>query len=85
MRLSPLFSQYLEAATQSGIEQVIQQERRKIIENLLVFRFGKLDSKLEVIIEQIIKLPKEDFTRLILQLSNLSREQLLAIFEGENK
>ena len=82
MKLSPLFTQSLEEATQSGVERGIQQERRKTIENLLVFRFGKLDSQLEVIIQQIMELPEEDYSRLILQLSNLSREELLARFGG---
>ncbi|WP_339379537.1 MULTISPECIES: hypothetical protein [Okeania] len=54
-----------------------------MIENLLVFRFGQLDDQLEVIIEQIMELQKEDLNRLILQLSNLSRDELLARFRGE--
>ncbi|NET29642.1 hypothetical protein [Okeania sp. SIO1I7] len=92
MRLSPLFSQRLEKATQSGkqegrqegIQEGRQEGRREMLENLLVFRFGQLDNQLEVIIEQIMELPKEDLNRLILQLSNLSREELLARFGGEN-
>ncbi|NET44509.1 hypothetical protein [Okeania sp. SIO2B3] len=79
MRLSPLFSQRLEEAIQSGRQQGIRQ----MIENLLVFRFGQLDDQLEVIIEQIMELEKEDLNRLILQLSNLSRDELLARFGGE--
>ncbi|NER06140.1 MAG: hypothetical protein F6K17_27890 [Okeania sp. SIO3C4] len=88
MRLSPLFSQRLEEATQSGVQrgvqQGVQQERRETIKNLLVFRFGELDSQLEVIIQQIMELPKEDYSRLILQLPSLSRDELLARFGGEN-
>jgi len=82
MRLSPVFSQRLEEARQEGYRQGYQQARREIIESLLVFCFGELDSQLEVIIEQIMELPKEDFTRLILQLPNLSRDELLARFGG---
>ncbi|NEN92074.1 MAG: hypothetical protein F6K48_25485 [Okeania sp. SIO3H1] len=92
MRLSPLFSQRLEKATQSGkqegrqegIQEGRQEGRREMLENLLVFRFGQLDNQLEVIIEQIMELPKEDLNRLILQLSNLSRDELLARFGQEN-
>ncbi|NER06139.1 MAG: hypothetical protein F6K17_27885 [Okeania sp. SIO3C4] len=80
MKLSPLFSQRLEEATQSGK----QEGRREILENLLVFRFGQLDDQLEVIIEQIMELPKEDLNRLILKLSSLSRDELLARFGGKN-
>ncbi|WP_353736091.1 MULTISPECIES: hypothetical protein [unclassified Okeania] len=83
MRLSPLFSQRLEEATQSGVQQGIQQGVRQMLENLLVFRFGQLDDQLEVIIEQIMELQKEDLNRLILQLSNLSRDELLARFRGD--
>ncbi|NES73817.1 MAG: hypothetical protein F6K24_55870 [Okeania sp. SIO2D1] len=61
-----------------------KKEYREMLESLLVFRFGKLDSQLEIIIEQIMELEKRDFNRIILQLSHLSREELLARFEGEN-
>ena len=84
MRLSPLFSQRLEEATQSGRQEGRQEERREMLESLLVFRFGELDSQLEVIIQQIMELPKEDYSRLILQLPSLSRDELLARFGGEN-
>ncbi|NEQ73546.1 MAG: hypothetical protein F6K23_10990 [Okeania sp. SIO2C9] len=100
MRLSLLFTQPLEEVTQlekqegrqqgiqRGIQLDIQLRRQKgyqeMLESLLVFRFGKLDSQLEVIIEQIMGLPKEDFNRTILQLSHLSRDELLARFGGEN-
>ncbi len=93
MRLSPLFSQRLEEATQSGvqqglqqgrqegIQQGLQQERRETIKNLLIFRFGKLDSELEVIIEPLLSLSLPELMPLLLQLS---REELLDRFGGEN-
>jgi len=77
MRLSPLFSQRLEEATQLGV----QQERRETIKNLLVFRFGELDSQLEVIIEPLLSLSLPELMPLLLQLS---RDELLARFGGEN-
>lgn len=76
MELSPLYLQRLEEATQQGI----QQGQRVVVENLLRARFGSLDDQLEAIIEPVLELPSEEFTRLLLQLSNLSREDLLARF-----
>ncbi len=81
MELSPLVKQWREEATQQGIQQVIQQgvsaERRATIENLLKVRFGSLDEQLEAIITQLLQLPPEEFTPLLLQLS---RDELLARF-----
>jgi len=73
MRLSPLYEQRLEEATQQGI----QQGQRGVVENLLRARFGSLDEQLEAIIEPVLELPPEEFTRELLQLS---REELLARF-----
>lgn len=81
MRLSPLYEQRLEEATQQGFQQGIQVERRATIENLLRFRFGTMDEQLSAIIESILELPTEEFTPLLLQLS---REELLARFEQQN-
>ncbi len=82
MRLSPLFSQRLEEATQSGLQQGIQQGHREMIENLLIFRFGQLDSQLEVIIQPLLSLSLSELTPLLLQLS---RDELLARFGGEKQ
>ena len=84
MELSPLVLQWQEEATQKGIQQGIQQERRTLIENLLKFRFSSVDDELTEIIEPWVELPTEEFTTLVLQLSQLSREELLARFrEGD--
>ncbi|MGK7920581.1 MAG: hypothetical protein AB4080_11310 [Trichodesmium sp.] len=85
MELSPVYLQRLENATQQGIQQGIQQgrqegrqeEKRLIVENLLRVRFGSLDDQLLGIIEQLLALPSEELSRLILELS---REELLAKF-----
>lgn len=88
MRLSPLLLEKLEAATQSGIEQGMQQglrtERTAIIENLLRIRFNSLDDQLREIIEPMLSLSSEEFSSLLLQLSQLSREDLLARFSSDN-
>ncbi|NER06314.1 MAG: hypothetical protein F6K17_28900, partial [Okeania sp. SIO3C4] len=68
MRLSPAFAERLEKAIRSGRQDDIQRgirlglllgKRRgylEMIKNLLVFRFGELDSKLEIIAEEIMEL-----------------------------
>ncbi|NEQ36926.1 MAG: flagellar assembly protein H [Okeania sp. SIO3I5] len=84
MRLSPLLLDKLEAATQSGIEQGARVERTTIIENLLIMKFNSLDEQLRDIIEPILSLSPEEFSSLLLQLPQLSREELLARFSSEN-
>ncbi|MBW4577861.1 MAG: hypothetical protein KME08_21745 [Aphanothece sp. CMT-3BRIN-NPC111] len=74
---TPILSQQLEVATQSGLEQ----GQRRVVENLLRFRFGALDKELSAIISPVLSLPLEEFTPLLLQLS---REELLARFGGSN-
>lgn len=77
MELSPLVVQWREAALQEGRQEGRQAGERIVVENLLKARFGELDQELAAVIEPILELPPEEFTRLLLQLS---REQLLARF-----
>jgi hypothetical protein len=77
MRLSPLFDQQLEQAKQ----EARQEGQRRVIENLLALRFGSLDEQLAAIIQPLLTLPPEEFTRLLLQLS---REELLSRFGEQN-
>lgn len=87
MRLSPLFDQELERVRQEGQQQGLQQglqQQRRVIENILRVRFGELDEQLTAIIEPLLALSPEEFAPLLLQLSNLSREELLARFGGQN-
>ena len=76
MRLAPLFDQELER----NAREAKQQEKRLIIENLLRFRFGELDEALQRVVEQILVWQPEELNALILQLSQLSREELVARF-----
>jgi hypothetical protein len=85
MELSPLVLQWQEEAIQQGIQQGIQTERRTLLENLLRFRFGSLDDELSAIIEPWLELPTDEYTSLVLQLSQLSREELLARFREQNR
>lgn len=92
MQLSPLYQQRLAEATQQGIEQGIEQGVRQgieqgvrqgqriFVENLLRAKFGELDAELTAIIEPLLALSPADSTALLLQLSNLSRAELLARF-----
>jgi len=73
MNLSPAYLQWREETLREGM----QAERRATIENLLRVRFGSLDDELFAIITQLLELPPEEFTRLLLQLS---REELLNRF-----
>jgi len=72
MQLSPIYEQRLVEARQT--------ERRAIIENLLRVRFGTEEPQLAAIIEPLLALPPEEFSSLLLQLSSLSREDLLTRF-----
>lgn len=54
-----------------------KQGERKVIENLLKVRFGELDESLAALISQILVLPPEEYTPLLLQLS---QEELLIRF-----
>lgn len=77
MELSPAYLQWREETLREGMQEGIQTERRATIENLLRVRFGSLDDELSAIITQLLELPPEEFTRLLLQLS---REELLNRF-----
>ncbi|MCF2151304.1 hypothetical protein IQ276_033795 [Desmonostoc muscorum LEGE 12446] len=80
MRLSPLYTQKLAEATEQGVQQGVQQGQRVVVENLLKARFGELDEQLSAIVEPLLSLPPEQFSPLLLQLSQLSREELLTRF-----
>ncbi|MFB2839729.1 hypothetical protein [Floridanema evergladense] len=88
MELSPLLLQWREEAVHEGEELGLQQglergartERRSIIENFLRVRFGVLDEELSGIIQPLLELSAEEFTKVL--LLQLSREELLAKFGG---
>ncbi|MBW4590410.1 MAG: hypothetical protein KME33_35340 [Aetokthonos hydrillicola CCALA 1050] len=68
----------LQQGVQQGLQQGVQQGQRQVVENLLKVRFGSLDQELSSIVERILQLPPEEYTRLCIELS---REELLAIFQ----
>ena len=81
MRLSPVYlrwrEQTLEEGIQLGIQQGEQRTKQQMIENLLNFRFGSLDSELLAIIEPMLRLSPEELSPLLL---TASREELLERF-----
>ena len=52
-----------------------------MVESLLAVRFGNLDEELSTIVIPMMELPLTERTQLLLSLSNLSREELLARFK----
>jgi flagellar biosynthesis/type III secretory pathway protein FliH len=68
----------LEAGRQAGIQTGRQDGQRLIVESLLTGLFGNLDEQLAAISTQILELSLTERTRLLLNLSNLSLEELLA-------
>jgi hypothetical protein len=80
MQLSPIYEQDLAEATQRGV----QQERRMTVESFLIAKFGSLDPELMAIIQPIVDLPSSEYSTLMFQFFNLSREDLLARFNSEN-
>ncbi|NES89781.1 MULTISPECIES: hypothetical protein [unclassified Okeania] len=81
MKRSPVYLRWREETLEEGIQQGIQQTEQRIkqqvIENLLTFRFGSLDSELLAIMEPVLLLSLEEFTPLLL---TASREELLERF-----
>jgi flagellar biosynthesis/type III secretory pathway protein FliH len=88
MQLSPLYTQRLaetleqgrQAGMQAGMQAGIQTERRLTIETLLQSRFGTLDAQISATVDSILQQSAEEYTRLLLELPTLSREELLNRF-----
>ncbi len=92
MRLSPLYiedrekavkegiQQGMQQGIQQGMQQGIQEERYALLETWLKNSFGDLDPELKEAIVPMLELSREDFASLLLQLSSLSRQQILERF-----
>ncbi|MEH2005399.1 hypothetical protein [Nostoc sp.] len=70
---------YQEARAQA-VQEGVEQGQRQVVENLLRFRFGSVDEELSRVIDSLLQLAPDDFARFLLELSSLSREELLARF-----
>lgn len=86
MNLTQAYEEARAQAVQEGVEQGVQQgvqlERRQVVENLLRFRFGSVDEELARVVDNLLQLAPDDFARFLLELSSLSREELLARFNS---
>ena len=84
MNLSQAYLDWEQATVERGKEIGKEigksQERRQLLESLLLARFGQVDSVLDTIVEPILNLPMTEYTSLLLQLPSLSREDLLVRF-----
>lgn len=69
--------------SQDGQQTGMAEERHDIVCNLLISRFGVIDEELETIVKPLTDLPAPELSSLLLLLSNLSQEELLARF-GQN-
>lgn len=79
MTLSQAYLEWEQETERRGERRGEKQGERKVIENLLKVRFGELDESLTALISQILVLPPEEYTPLLLQLS---REELLIRFNS---
>ncbi|MCL1471649.1 hypothetical protein [Argonema antarcticum] len=81
MNLTPAYLEWRENTLREGVQEGVRegslQERRLVVGNLLRLRFDSVDEELSRVIEPLLKLPPEEYSRLLLQLS---REDLLARF-----
>ncbi|AFZ57802.1 hypothetical protein H6G54_16585 [Anabaena cylindrica FACHB-243] len=88
MNLSPAYLKQREEWRQEGLQAGRQEGRqegsldgqRLMVVSLLTGRFGAIDEKLSAIITPIMELSLPERTDLLLNLSNISREELLARF-----
>ena len=64
----------------TGLQRGRQEELRLIVGGLLTAHFGNLDEQLLAVVAPIMKLSLTERTDLFLNLSQLSREELLAKF-----
>ncbi|MEA5616679.1 hypothetical protein VB711_02325 [Cronbergia sp. UHCC 0137] len=70
----------LQTGLQTGIQTGRQEELHLMVVSLLTARFGTLDQELSAVVRPIMELSLTERTDLLLHLSNLSREELLAKF-----
>lgn len=80
VNLSPVYLQRREEWKQEGVAE----DRRAVIENLLAARFGQADNQLLRIVNLILTLSAEEFSSAILQIAQLSREELIERFGQES-
>jgi hypothetical protein len=80
MNLSPAYLEDRQQWLEEGRLEGRLEGEFQLIENLLKVRFQGLDEDLKRIIPEMVKLPDEELSRLLL---TLSREELLIRFRSE--
>ncbi|WP_016951569.1 hypothetical protein [Anabaena sp. PCC 7108] len=82
MNLSPAYLKQREEWRQEGLQEGSLDGQRFMVKSLLAGRFGALDEELSKIVNSIMELSLTERTDLLLNLSNISREELLARFRN---
>lgn len=80
MVLSQAYLEWEKTTKESGIQEGIQAERRATLENLFKARFGTIDDLLADTLQTALALSTEEYTQLLLELPQLSKDELIAKF-----
>ena len=83
MNLSPAYLKWREDVRQEGRQEGRQEERKLVLESLLKARFGELDQGLLEVVETLLKLSADEYAKTLIQLLNLSREEILELITNE--
>ncbi|NEP62310.1 MAG: hypothetical protein F6K31_36165, partial [Symploca sp. SIO2G7] len=75
--------QGIQQGRQQGIQQGTLDGQRLMVEKLIEAKFSTLDQELSDIVAVIMQLPLTERSQLLLDLSNLSREELLQRFKRQ--
>lgn len=84
MSLSPVYERWKEETLQKGKQEGEQERSQKLVEAFLMNRFGAVDAEMASLIPTMAQLSDAELAGLMLQLTNLSREELLERFENRN-
>ena len=71
----------LQQGLKTGFQEGIKEGERSMVVGFLIAHFGSLDTRLSAIVTPMMELSLTERTQLLLNLSNLSREELLARFK----
>jgi hypothetical protein len=84
----PYITSVEQIGIEKGLKQGLQQGREEgrrdvcqtVINSFLAARFGTLDDELVSLVEQLVAVPAEELSTVIVKISTLSREELLKEF-----
>jgi hypothetical protein len=78
--LTQAYLDWEQKTKQEGLEQGLEQGQRLVVESLISDRFGELDDDLLTVIPALLSLSATAYARLLLELPQLSKDELLARF-----